>query len=238
MQFPLLPDRKLHGMTPLRRLGALAASALFVAGIGVAAAPAASAATTCEYFADLPSRISIDRPSVRVAVPLRGCEGYFDYASADVYGPAGWDDILIWDGTRTDYWYLYDWTKAGVYDTSDGGGWTTDQTDQAWRGDTTVVKFATWSGATATRSGSRVTISGLATRYDGASNKFIPFGNRVIAFESCLSPTGSCSVLGYAMTNSVGRASITVTDSSRKYYRMRFGESPSFWGSNSARVSA
>jgi hypothetical protein len=224
-------------MTPLRRLGALAASVLFVAGIGVAAAPAASAA--CEYFGDLPSRVSIDRPEVRVAVPLRGCEGSLDWASAYVYGPAGLNDVLMWDGTRTAYWYAYDYdTPPGVYDTADGEGYTTDDQTPTWRGDTTVVKFATWSGASATRSGSRVTISAQATRYDGASNKFIPFGNRVIAIDTCVSATGSCSVLAYANTNSAGRASITVTAPSAGYYRMRFGESPSFWGSTSARVRA
>jgi hypothetical protein len=226
-------------MTSLRRLRTVAVTVLMTAGLGVATAPTASAAPTCEYFADLPSRISIDRPSVRVAVPLRGCEGYFDYASADVYGPAGWDDILIWDGTRTAYWYLYDWSNPpGVYDTADGGGWTTDLTDQAWRGDTTVVKFATRSGVSATRSGSRVTISALATRYDGASDKFIPFGNRVIAIEHCPTQTGSCSVLAYAKTNSAGRATITVTAPALRSYQMRFGESSSFWGSTSTRVRA
>jgi hypothetical protein len=226
-------------MISSHRLRAIAVTALMTAGLGVATAPTASAATTCEYFADLPARVSIDRPSVRVAVPLRGCEGYMDWAGADVYGPAGLNDVLMYEGTRTDYWYLYDYdTRPGVYDTNDGVGYTVDSTSQSWRGDTSVVKFASRSGVSAARSGSRVTINALATRYDGASHKFIPFGNRVIAFEHCLSQTGSCSVLAYARTNSAGRASITVTQPSLRYYQMRFGESSSFWGSVSPRVRA
>ena len=142
-------------------------------------------------------------------------------------------------GRARDYWYVYDWdTPPGVYDTADGDGYTLDGTEQPWRGDTSIVKFASRSGVSATRSGSRVTINALATRYDAASSKFIPFGNRVIAFEHCLSSTGSCSVLAYAKTNSVGRASITVSAPAARYYQMRFGESPSFWGSTSTRVRA
>jgi hypothetical protein len=229
----------LSGMTSFRRLRTIAVTVLMTAGFGVAVAPPASAATTCEYFADLPARVSIDRPEVRVAVPVRGCEGYMEYASADVFGPLGLNDILIWDGTRTDYWYLYDYdTPPGVYDTNDGGGWTLDQTDQAWRGDTSIVKFGTRAGVSATRSGSRVTINALATRYDGASNTFIPFANRVIAIDHCLTPTSSCSVLAYAITNAAGRASITVNAPALRSYQVRYGESSSFWGSTSTRVRA
>ncbi|MCW2636241.1 MAG: hypothetical protein JWQ99_2608 [Blastococcus sp.] len=226
-------------MTSFRRLRTIAVTVLMTAGLGVATAPTASAATTCEYFADLPARVSIDRPEVRVAVPVRGCEGYMDYASADVYGPAGFHDILIWDGTRTDYWYLYDWdTPPGVYDTNDGHGYTQDMTQQPWRADTTVVKFATQAGVSATRSGGRVTINALATRYDGGSNKFIPFANRVVAIDQCLTPTSSCSVLAYAVTNAAGRASVTVNAPALRSYQVRYGESSSFWGSTSTRVRA
>jgi hypothetical protein len=224
-------------MTPFTRLRAIAVTVLMTAGMGVTTAPTASAVPTCEYFGDLPARISIDRPDFRVAVPLRGCEGHFDYAVANIYGPWGWEAVLVWNGTRTAYWSIFDWHhRPGVYNTADGEGLTADTTTPTWRGDTTTVKFATWSGVGATRSGSRVSINALATRYDGASDKFIPFGNRVIAFEQCVTPTGSCSVLAYAKTNGVGRASITVNAPAGRYYRMRFGESPSFWGSTSTVV--
>lgn len=223
-------------MRLLRRLGALAASVLFAAGLGVATAPAASAA--CEYFADLPSRISIDRPLVRIAVPLRGCEGVFDYASADVYGPDGLSDILIYDGARTDYWYLYDWERPGVYDTLDGDGWTVDDQAVTWRGDTSVVKFGAWAGISAARSGSRVTLTAQASRYDATSERFIGYGNRVIAIQHCLTHTSSCSTLAYARTNSAGRATITVTAPALRSYRVTFGESSSFWGATSARIRA
>ena len=218
-------------MTSFRRLRTIAVTVLMTAGLGVAAAPTASAETACQYFADLPAKVSVDRPELRFAVPLRGCEGYMDWAGANVYGPQGLNDMLLYDGTRTDYWYVYDWdTPPGVYDTADGDGYTLDGTEQPWRGDTSIVKFASRSGVSATRSGSRVTINALATRYDAASSKFIPFGNRVIAFEHCLRSTGSCSVLAYAKTNSVGRASITVSAPAARYYQMRFGESPWFLG--------
>jgi hypothetical protein len=224
-------------MTSLRRLGALAATFLVTAGLGVATAPAAAAAPYCEYFADLPAKVSIDRPSVRVAVPLRGCEGTADYASADVYGPAGLNDILIWDGTRTDYWYLYDWdTPPGVYDTHDGGGWTQDLEDQAWRGDTTVVKYGSWAGISATRVGTRVTLSAYVTRYNPSGNNFVPYGGRVIAFQHCLTDVSGCSTLAYAVTNSAGRATITVNAPALRSYRVTYGDSTQFWGATSARA--
>jgi hypothetical protein len=226
-------------MTSFRRLRTIAVTVLMTAGLGVAAAPSASAATTCEYFGDLPAKVSIDRPELRIAVPLRGCEGSMEYASAYLYGPAGMNDVLIWDGTRTAYWYAYDFdTPPGVYDTDDGGGWTVDQTDQAWRGDRSTVKFASRSAVSATRSGSRVSITATATRYDAGTSRFIPFANRVIAIDHCLYSTGSCSTLAYAKTNSAGRATITVSAPAARYYQMRFGESGSFWGSTSSRVRA
>jgi hypothetical protein len=219
-------------------MGALAASVLFAAGLGVATAPAASAAP-CVYSADLPARVSIDRPSVQIAVPLRGCEGWFDWASATVYGPAGNVGFLYWNAGRTEYWTAYDWrVTPGVYNTNDGDGYTSDLQPAAWQGDTTTVKFATRSGVSATRSGSQVTVNALATRYDAGSSKFIPFGNRVIAIEHCLTQTSGCSVLAYAKTNSAGRATITVNAPALRSYRVTYGESGSFWGATSTRVRA
>jgi hypothetical protein len=223
-------------MTRLRRFRALAATLFVTAGLGVAIAPAASAAP-CELFGDLPARVSIDRPSVQVPVVLRGCDGALDYAAANVYGPPGNAGFLLWDANRTDYWNAYDFTVTpGTYNTNDGHGYTTVFEAASWRGDTTVVKYGTWAGVSAARAGTRVTLSALATRYNPAGNNFVPYGNRVIAFQHCLTDVSGCSTLAYAVTNSAGRATITVTAPALRSYRVTYGEGTSFWGSTSARV--
>jgi hypothetical protein len=219
----------------LRRFRAVAATLLVLAGFGIAVAPTASAAP-CAYFADLPAKVSIDRASVQVPVVLRGCEGMFGYADANVYGPPGVVDFLFWDGGRTDYWTAYDFqTRPGVYNTNDGSGYTSDYSAAAWRGDTTTVKFGTRAGVSATRSGSRVTITATASRYSAGAGTFVPYANRVIAIQHCLTNVSGCSVLAYAKTDGAGRARITVSAPATRYYRVTFGDTTSFWGATSAR---
>jgi hypothetical protein len=223
-------------MSSLRRLRTLAAAVLVSAGLGVVTAPPASAAP-CEYFADLPARVSIDRPSVQVPVVLRGCDGIADYASASVFGPRGSVEFLIWDAGRTDYWTLYDWYETpGTYNTNDGDGYVTGYVPAAWRGDTTVVKYGSWAGISASRVGTRVTLSAYVTRYNPAGNNFVPYGNRVIAFQHCLTDVSGCSTLAYAVTNSAGRATITVNAPALRSYRVTYGDSTQFWGATSARA--
>jgi hypothetical protein len=224
-------------MTSLRRLRTVAVTVLMTAGLGVATAPTASAAPTCEYFTDLPARVTIDRPTVRVPLTLQGCAGYLDWAAADVYGPAGLNDIVMWDGVRTEYWYLYDWdTLPGVYDTNDGTGYATGGLDATWRGDSTVVRYGTRAGVSAARSGNRVTVTAAATRYSSSTSTHIPYGNRVVAIQHCLTQTGACSVAAYATTNAAGRATVTLNAPAARWYRVTFGDTGSFWGATSGRV--
>jgi hypothetical protein len=219
----------------LRRARALAATVLVVAGFGIAVAPTASAAS-CTYFADLPAKVSIDRGSVQVPVVLRGCEGIFDSAYTNVYGPPGVVDFLYWNAGRTDYWTAYDWeVTPGVYNTNDGSGYSTGFEPAAWRGDKTTVKYGTRAGVSATRSGSHVTITATASRYSATARRFVPYANRVVAIEHCLTNTSGCSLRAYAKTDAAGRARITISAPALRSYRVTFGENSTYWGATSAR---
>ncbi|MTD14672.1 hypothetical protein GIS00_12035 [Nakamurella sp. YIM 132087] len=85
----------------------------------------------------------MDRPNKLVPVTLSGCEGYFEYAAADLYVPAGTIDFLFWDGVRTEYADIYDWEiRPGVYSTADGNGYAHDRTLR-WQYTNSTIKTPT-----------------------------------------------------------------------------------------------
>lgn len=148
---------------------------------GLATAPAAQAA--CVVKANLPDRVSIDRPYKEISVPLHDSCGK-RYASFDLYGPRGWNDILIYDGRYAvrDYWDVYDWdVTPGTYKTRDGDAWDTDDDDLPVAHDTTTARYGSRQSISTSRRGTYVTVKGLTTRYTPVAGRFVAWsGTKVV----------------------------------------------------------
>ena len=97
----------------LKRIAA--AAAISLVPVGLAAAPA-HAYGSCNISA--PSKVAIVAPYRAVTTSLGSSCYYSDtmYASWDLYhSTRGLQDIVIFDGTDTDYVDLYDWDPVGTY---------------------------------------------------------------------------------------------------------------------------
>lgn len=200
---------------------------------------AAAAAAPCTVTANLPARISIDRPDKVVPVYLAGCAGRLSFASAQLYGASGTIDYLLWDGSRTDYLDLYDWnTKPGVYQTTAGDGYDTEDEPVAWHYTATTIKFAGLAGIAASRSGTTTVVTVAAKRYDAASSGYVGYPYLVMGIQTASTASGPWRVATYVRVGAGSRATVGVAAAPGQYYRSYFGDGPSFFGATSAVVRA
>ncbi len=221
------------------KLPKLLAAVAAAASLVLAPQPANAAAAPCTVTANLPARISIDRSDKVVPVSLSGCVGRLAYASAYVYGPSGTVDILIWNGTRTDYLRLYDWdVRPGTYQTTDGFGYEPNYDRVAWHYTTTTIKFGTFAGIAASRSGSTTLITVAAKRYDPASDGYVGYPNIVMGIQTAPTSSGPWRQATYVKVGAGSRATVGARVAAGQYYRSYFGDGPSFFGSMSAVVRA
>jgi hypothetical protein len=203
------------------------------------AKPAVSAAAaSCTVRADMPARVSVRYPVQKFAVPLSGCAGLLSIAGADVYKTGDIDDFLLYNGSRTDYWDVYDFdVSPGTYCTTDGDGITTGGEPIAWTYDCTPLKFATSAGLSVSRKGANVTLSLAVWRYDSASESFIRYAGATVTIQHRVPGSTYWSTLGTAKMNAAGRASLVKSAPARRDYRIVLSDTASFWGGPSPTVS-
>jgi hypothetical protein len=198
----------------------------------------AAAAASCSVRADMPARVSVRYPVQKFAVPLSGCAGLLSIAGADVYKTGDIDDFLLYDGSRTDYWDVYDFdVSPGTYCTTDGDGLTTTGEPIAWTYDCSPLKFATSAGLTVARSGSRVTLGLAVWRYDSASESFVRYAGATVTLQHRIPGSTNWSTLGAVKLNAGGRATVVKTAGARRDYRIVVADTGSFWGGPSPTVS-
>lgn len=196
----------------------LVIGALACGGAAIATSGPAHAAGVCTVRAHFASRIAITADNVKVGATLTGCNGTFEYASADFYGAEGTDDILIFDQVRTAYADLYSWNvRPGTHRTIDGWGYQHDSTSIAWQYTSAVVKFGQRMSVGTSRSGSVVTITGTVAQFK-AFDGYRGIGGKVVTLQQHTS-SGWVS-LGSVRSNSTGRATFHRTLATAAYYRL------------------
>lgn len=182
--------------------------------------------------------MSVDRAYQEVRISLRdNC--YNDYVSSYLYGPAGLEDVFIWDPASNgavEYWDIFGWyTQPGTYRTRDGSaypnGYSRVETS-------TVVKFGSKAGLTAKRSGGRVTLTACASYYNGSRDAFVPWAGHKATIQKLGRDGRTWSYVKTVGTNRSGCAAHTVSDRYAGTYRVSTYETHQIFGRTSPSVRA
>jgi hypothetical protein len=216
-------------------ISGLAATGLVVSGL-VVSAPQATAAGSCSMY--IPSRVAVSQPYRAITARLaQNCvSAGVTWANWDGYHfSQGLQEFLIFDGTTTDIWNLYDdftplgpwsWRPEGAYDANfdtvyQFGPYSTD------------VRLGSYSRISAVRSGSRVTLSTLAGRYFPAADTFYGWAGARGQIQYREPGWTSWHGLKEVYSSSTGRYSYTYTTSRSRYYRVVIRPVGTVWGSTS-----
>ena len=221
----------------MRLKSLLAAVGLLSAGL-IATAPSAQAAGTCSAY--VPSRISIAQHFRSYVVhegPNCAAAGAV-YASWDAYHPTqGWQYVLIFDGTTTDYWDLYDFdAPLGRWTWRPGDAWDSGYNDIYQYTTYSDVRLASYGRVAVTRSGSRVTVKSTAMRYWQGGSKFIGWSGARGQIQWRTPGSSTWHGLKDVYSNSSGGYSYTYTSSAVRDYRVVLRAVPTIWESTSPAV--
>ncbi|MFM5952190.1 MAG: hypothetical protein ACKOOE_06345 [Micrococcales bacterium] len=222
--------------TILRRaLAAVSAVAAVAATLAVTTAAPASAAGTCSV--NPPSRWTISSPFKTVNISVASDCAPGTHAAWDAITSKGPVDTLVFDGTRTEPFDMYDDDPLGRWTWRPAGCFSADFSQQCAQNTRTMdVRLGGWSGLTATRSGSRVTVTTSAARYAYSVDKFVPWTN-VRGTVQYKAPTASTwTGLKYVYPASNGRYTFTYSTTSTRDYRVVFPDTSVVWGHTSATV--
>jgi hypothetical protein len=211
------------------RLAPLAAVTALAAGALVGTVSPAEAGGTCSV--KLSHHVVVDHPHTRIRATLGGdcAQSGATYASWDLYHhKTGWDGILIFDGTSTDYWDFYDWDFKGGYDVRASAAWDNNHDDVAQNSSSTTVKFASGLTLTARRSGSYVTLTAHATRYWPSTGTIRPWGGKPVGF-SFTTRSGHKYHVATRTTGPKGNATVRVHTNRLHSYRAHVVGTPTVW---------
>ncbi|WP_374970032.1 hypothetical protein [Terrabacter sp. BE26] len=217
----------------LRR--AVAGIAALTATLAVSAAAPASAAGTCSV--NTPSRWTISSPFKTTNISLASNCAPGTHAAWQAVTSKGPVDALVFDGTRSEPFDMYDDAPLGRWTWRPGACLSADFSQQCTQNTPIMdVRLGSWSGLTATRSGSKVTITTSAARYAPSADKFVPWTG-VRGTVQYKAPTATTwTSLKYVYPASNGRYTFSYTMSSTRDYRVVFPDTTLIWGHTSATV--
>jgi hypothetical protein len=211
-------------------LAAAAATLTFTAPLPASAAGSCSVKT--------PSRWTISSPFKTAAISLAADCSAGTNAVWEAYSSQGWENGLIYEGTRSEYLDMYDdLATLGRWTWRPEGCFSADFTEECTQNTRTMdVRLGGWSGLTATRSGSQVTLTTSAARYAYSVDRFVPWTN-VRGTVQYKAPTATTwTGLKYVYPGSNGRYTFTYSSASTRDYRVIFPDTSVIWGHTSATV--
>jgi hypothetical protein len=191
-------------------------------------------ASACTTRVILPTAVRIDRPYREVKVTLATSCPDIEYASTDLYGPEGWDDIFIWDPASNgavEYWDVYDWQTLGAFKTRDGRAYDSNYDDLPFTEGTTSIRLASRAGIQTSRSGSYVTVRASVQRYSPTYSAYRAWNTKARVDEQ--TSTG----WKYLRTLDLGADGVAATkfySPGAKTYRIRVASTANTWGVTSA----
>ncbi len=214
---------------PVSRAVAVAAAAALLTA--VLPPSQSSAADKCAVSVSLPAKISVDRSYKEVKVALKDPCKKVDYAAFDLYGPEGFDNIFIFDGSTTDYWDVYDWQTLGSFKTRDSRAYDRNYNELPISETTSRVKLGTKGVISSKRSGSKVTLSVTAKGYNVDESGFKSWNHpsATVQYKS-----GSTWKNLKKVSLKSGKGSYTYTQKSKRTYRLVLAETSRNWGTTSS----
>lgn len=222
----------------LRKLIAVPVVTGAVVAMVVTGTPAYAA--SCTITPHVPSRLSITTGEKDYTATVSGCTGDLYFASVDLSRSGGpsYDTYGLWfdgdggSGGRTAHFTVYGTDDVGTYKTVNYDGETNEGGSLAWHSASTSLRYGSWTSISTSRRGSRVTISTAVSRYVALEGR-MHYAGRLMTFQARHSIHDGWSTIGYARTNSIGRASIVHTTSRVNYYRVVLTDISTVWGSAS-----
>jgi hypothetical protein len=213
----------------------LAAVGMVATGLVTTAQPAA-ATGACSLY--VPSRIAVAQHYRAIGVRLgSNCVAAgVSWANWDGYHPTqGLEEILIFDGSTTEYWDLYDWdAPLGRWTWRPEGAYKSNFEDVYQYGPYyTDVRLASYGRATATRSGSKVNVRSVAMRYWTAESRFIGWAGARGQLQYRVPGTTIWRGLKEVYSYSNGAYSYTYTTNQVRDYRVVLYDYSTIWGSTS-----
>lgn len=218
----------------MRLTSLLAAAGLATAATITAAAPATAAGSCSAY---VPSRVSIGqyfRSYVVNEGPNCAAAGVV-YASWAGYHPTqGQQDLLIFDGTRSTHWDVYDWNSPlGRWTWRPNLAWDSNYNDVYQYTTYTDVRLASYGRVTTTRSGSKVNLKTTAMRYWTTESKFIGWGGARGQIQWRTPGSTTWHGLKDVYSNGSGAYSYTYSTTATRDYRVVLNAVSTIWESTS-----
>ena len=221
----------------MRLRSLLAATGLLATTLVTAAAPATAAGTCSAY---VPSRISVGQyfKSYRINEGPNCASAGVVYASWDgVHPTQGQQDILIFNGTRSTDWDVYDWNvPLGRWTWRPGLAYDSSYDDVYQYTTYTDVRLASYGRVTATRSGSKVNIKTTARRYWTTESRFIGWAGARGQIQWRTPGSSTWHGLKDVYSNSAGAYSYTYSTTASRDYRVVLNPVSTIWGSTSPSV--
>jgi hypothetical protein len=156
------------------------------------------------------------------------------YGSWDLYHPTqGFQDITIFDGTRTDIWDFYSFHTIGLHNWRAGTAWDVGDAYRPQNSPYSDVRLAAGAGISSARIGGVVTLRGTTLLYSVSNNSYF---RRSAAgmFQFRERGTTRWKNLKSVRTNSAGVVSMSYRYSKVRDYRFAVYSTSISWAAGSA----
>ena len=182
----------------------------------------------------VPSRVAIGRPSTAITVTMSGDCVKGGYGSWDLYHPReGFQDVVIFNQTRTDIWDVYSFHPLGLQSWRAGTAWDVAWVDRPQNSPRSDVRLAAGARISSARSGGIVTLKGTSRLYSVSSNTYFKRSAGGM-FQFRERGTTTWKNLRSVRTNSAGVASLSYRYSKVRDYRFTVYSTPISWDRGSA----
>lgn len=180
----------------------------------------------------VPTTVRVNAPIEKIPVRLTSLCATLGvvYAAWDIeHSSHGFTGSLVFDGTSTDTWTIFDGDPMGRYLIDPNSARSGDNTEIPQNSPTPLVRRDSHLGISGSRSGSAVTLRTSLGLYSASANGFRPWADKAvaIAYRNC----SSCAwhQLRTVTTNSQGLASYRFTATSARDYRVTSGGTSAVW---------
>jgi hypothetical protein len=216
----------------MRKLAAAVVTTLTTLAAVVVATPA-RAAGTCSLI--VPAKVSLSTPYRGITARL-GSDCFaagVTYASWYGYHPTqGLQDIVVFDGTGTTIWDLYDYHVLSRRDWRPSTAHDSNYNDVTQNRPVADIRVGSAAAISSSRSGGRVTVRVSVARYSPSLNRAVPWGGTRGTVQWRSSPSATWRNLRSVYPDKNGRASFAYAAPVRQY-RVVFPDASLIWGTTS-----
>ncbi|WP_353953172.1 hypothetical protein V6K52_07005 [Knoellia sp. S7-12] len=202
------------------------------------AGSSSSNAGICSMY--VPTRASITSPYRAINVPLgpNCAEANVELAAWEAVHPTqGTQTFMLYDGSSSEPWELYDFDAVGKWSWNPEGAFDANFEEVAQYGPySTDVRYGSYGRVTATRSGSKVTVRTTAMRYWAGGSKFIGWSDARGQIQWRTPGSSTWNGLKEVYSTSTGTYSYTYTTNASREYRVVLRPMTYIWESTSPAV--